>query len=75
MVVSANCNFDINPITFKESVKNGYFTLQKNCWKPEQAVHCMQDRRPHILLRSKQWQALHIFYESNVDKLQGSKST
>jgi hypothetical protein len=34
----------------------------------------MQNRRPHILLRSKQWQALHTFYEDNVERWQDSKS-
>lgn len=72
----ANAPFNycyIIPITFKESLKY-YVTLQKNCWKPEQAVHFMQNRRPHILLRSKQWQALHTFYENNVERWRESIS-
>lgn len=69
VVVNLNFNCDITPSPLKN-----LYALQKNCWKPEQAVHCMQDRRPHILLRSRQWEALHIFYENNVEKWQGSKS-
>ncbi|XP_023717334.1 phosphatidylglycerophosphatase and protein-tyrosine phosphatase 1 isoform X1 [Cryptotermes secundus] len=52
----------------RSSTLVGCYLMQKNCWKPEQAVHFMQNRRPHILLRSKQWQALHTFYENNVER-------
>ncbi|XP_069697733.1 phosphatidylglycerophosphatase and protein-tyrosine phosphatase 1 isoform X1 [Periplaneta americana] len=46
----------------------GCYLMMKNDWKPEEAVRYMQKCRPHILLRSKQWQALNIFYEKNVDR-------
>lgn len=45
----------------------GCYLMKKNSWKPEEAVHCMQNHRPHILLRSAQWQALRTFYE-NMDR-------
>jgi atypical dual specificity phosphatase len=40
-------------------------------WSPEEAVEYMQQCRPHILLHSKQWEALRnqepvIFYISSV---------
>jgi len=41
-------------------------TLQKNGWNPEQAVEHMRQCRPHILLHTKQWDALRLFYTNNV---------
>lgn len=40
--------------------------FQKHGWSPEEAVEFMQNKRPHILLRSKQWEALKIFHQNNV---------
>lgn len=42
--------------------------LQKNGWTPEQAVEHMRNRRPHILLHTKQWDALRLFHENNLKK-------
>lgn len=36
-------------------------------WNPEQAVQHMRDCRPHILLHSKQWEALRIFHKEIVN--------
>ncbi|KPJ16996.1 Protein-tyrosine phosphatase mitochondrial 1-like protein [Papilio machaon] len=38
----------------------------KNGWSPEQAVEHMRSKRPHILLHTKQWQALDIFHRRHV---------
>ncbi|KAJ9573871.1 hypothetical protein L9F63_008731 [Diploptera punctata] len=46
----------------------GCYLMQKNMWKPEQAFEHMQSCRPHILLGSKQWQALRDFYGSNLNR-------
>lgn len=50
-------------------LQNIYFKLnfKKNMWNPEQAVQHMRDCRPHILLHSKQWEALRIFHKENVN--------
>lgn len=42
----------------------GCYLIMKNGWSPEQAVEHMRDCRPHILLRSKQWEALRLFHET-----------
>ncbi|XP_071453688.1 phosphatidylglycerophosphatase and protein-tyrosine phosphatase 1 [Hetaerina americana] len=44
----------------------GCYLMMKNGWSPEQAVGFMEGCRPHILLRSAQWEALKIFYEKEV---------
>ncbi|XP_071879131.1 phosphatidylglycerophosphatase and protein-tyrosine phosphatase 1-like isoform X3 [Bombus fervidus] len=41
---------------------------QKNQWAPEEAVAYMQQKRPHILLRTKQWNALRLFYNNHIKK-------
>lgn len=33
----------------------------------------MKDKRPHILLRSAQWEALKIFYFNNIKKSIGDQ--
>ncbi|KAI8046288.1 hypothetical protein M5D96_002490 [Drosophila gunungcola] len=38
----------------------------KNGWTPDQAVDHMRQCRPHILLHTKQWDALQLFYTNNV---------
>ncbi|XP_011193134.1 phosphatidylglycerophosphatase and protein-tyrosine phosphatase 1 isoform X2 [Zeugodacus cucurbitae] len=45
----------------------GCYLMMKNGWSPEQAVDFMRARRPHILLHSKQWEALRIFHKTNVE--------
>nr|CAD7430053.1 unnamed protein product [Timema monikensis] len=44
----------------------GCYLMKKHSWEPEKAVQLMKFRRPHILLRSKQWQALNIFFADNI---------
>ncbi|XP_018794002.1 PREDICTED: phosphatidylglycerophosphatase and protein-tyrosine phosphatase 1 [Bactrocera latifrons] len=45
----------------------GCYLMMKNGWSPEEAVDFMRARRPHILLHSKQWEALKLFYKKNVE--------
>lgn len=49
---------------------NFVYFFQKHKWSPEQAVDFMRTKRPHILLKSKQWEALHQFYHDNVQNKQ-----
>ncbi|XP_053677851.1 phosphatidylglycerophosphatase and protein-tyrosine phosphatase 1 [Anopheles nili] len=42
----------------------GCYLIMKNGWSPEQAVEHMRQCRPHILLRSKQWEALRLFQQT-----------
>ncbi|XP_049546057.1 phosphatidylglycerophosphatase and protein-tyrosine phosphatase 1 isoform X2 [Anopheles darlingi] len=42
----------------------GCYLIMKHGWSPERAVDHMRECRPHILLRSKQWEALRIFHEA-----------
>ncbi|XP_053668182.1 phosphatidylglycerophosphatase and protein-tyrosine phosphatase 1 [Anopheles marshallii] len=42
----------------------GCYLVMKNGWSPEQAVEHMRTCRPHILLRSKQWEALRLFHQT-----------
>ncbi|CAG5004263.1 unnamed protein product [Parnassius apollo] len=44
----------------------GCYLMLKNGWSPEQAVEYMKSKRPHILLHTKQWQALDIFHRRHV---------
>jgi len=44
----------------------GCYLMQKNGWTPEEAVEFMRERRPHILLHTKQWQALQEFHRKHV---------
>ncbi|XP_050317614.1 phosphatidylglycerophosphatase and protein-tyrosine phosphatase 1 isoform X2 [Bactrocera neohumeralis] len=45
----------------------GCYLMMKNGWSPEEAVDFMRARRPHILLHSKQWEALKLFHKKNVE--------
>ncbi|XP_020713642.1 phosphatidylglycerophosphatase and protein-tyrosine phosphatase 1 isoform X2 [Ceratitis capitata] len=45
----------------------GCYLMLRNGWTPEQAVDHMRACRPHILLHSKQWDALRIFFKNNVE--------
>ncbi|XP_041969893.1 phosphatidylglycerophosphatase and protein-tyrosine phosphatase 1 [Aricia agestis] len=44
----------------------GCYLMLKNGWSPNEAVEYMRSRRPHILLHTKQWQALDIFHRNHV---------
>ncbi|XP_032521585.2 phosphatidylglycerophosphatase and protein-tyrosine phosphatase 1 [Danaus plexippus] len=44
----------------------GCYLMMRNGWSPNEAVDYMKSRRPHILLHTKQWQALDIFYKRHV---------
>jgi len=46
----------------------GCYLMQKYHWTPNEAVDLIRAKRDHILLRSKQWEALNIFYDENVAK-------
>ena len=41
----------------------GCYLMAKNGMTPEEAVEVMRNKRPHILLHSKQWQALREFHQ------------
>ncbi|RZC35170.1 phosphatidylglycerophosphatase and protein-tyrosine phosphatase 1 [Asbolus verrucosus] len=45
----------------------GCYLIQRYGWTPERAVNHMQDKRPHILLHTKQWEALRVFH-NNIPK-------
>ncbi|XP_052860426.1 phosphatidylglycerophosphatase and protein-tyrosine phosphatase 1 isoform X4 [Anopheles cruzii] len=42
----------------------GCYLVMKYGWTPEEAVGHMRVCRPHILLRSKQWDALRLFHQT-----------
>ncbi|KAK6635102.1 hypothetical protein RUM44_000351 [Polyplax serrata] len=44
----------------------GCYLMKEHSWSPEEAVSFMKGKRPHILLRSAQWEALKIFYSNNI---------
>ncbi|XP_047993930.1 phosphatidylglycerophosphatase and protein-tyrosine phosphatase 1 [Leguminivora glycinivorella] len=44
----------------------GCYLMMKNGWSPAEAVEHMRTRRPHILLHTKQWEALQIFHKNHV---------
>ncbi|XP_072929666.1 phosphatidylglycerophosphatase and protein-tyrosine phosphatase 1 [Epargyreus clarus] len=46
----------------------GCYLMMRNGWSPNEAVEYMRARRPHILLHTKQWQALDIFHRRHVQK-------
>lgn len=46
----------------------GCYLMMKNGWSPEEAVKYMRHRRPHILLHTKQWEALDIFHRQHVHR-------
>ncbi|KAF2900375.1 hypothetical protein ILUMI_05798 [Ignelater luminosus] len=41
----------------------GCYLMMRYGWSPEEAVQHMKSKRPHILLHTKQWEALRIFYQ------------
>ncbi|KAJ8936609.1 hypothetical protein NQ314_012224 [Rhamnusium bicolor] len=44
----------------------GCYLMHRYNWTPEQAVNHMKEKRPHILMHSKQWEALEVFYKHNM---------
>ncbi len=46
----------------------GCYLMQRHGWTPEDAVAFMAERRPHILLHNKQWEALREYYRRNVEQ-------
>ena len=48
----------------------GCYLMAENGWSPEQAVEFMRERRPHILLHNKQWEALREYHRLHVDSQQ-----
>ncbi|KAJ2944658.1 hypothetical protein O0L34_g4012 [Tuta absoluta] len=44
----------------------GCYLMMKHGWSPKETVDYMRERRPHILLHTKQWEALHIFHQTHV---------
>ncbi|CAG4957036.1 phosphatidylglycerophosphatase and protein-tyrosine phosphatase 1 [Colias croceus] len=46
----------------------GCYLMMRNGWTPKEAVEYMRSRRPHILLHTKQWQALDIFHRNHCSK-------
>ncbi|CAH0550753.1 unnamed protein product [Brassicogethes aeneus] len=43
----------------------GCYLMQRYNWTPEQAVKHMQEKRSHILLHTRQWEALRVFHKKN----------
>lgn len=48
------------------TLTNTVLLVQKNNWTPERAVQHMREQRPHVLLHTKQWEALRIFHRDHV---------
>ncbi|XP_055607884.1 phosphatidylglycerophosphatase and protein-tyrosine phosphatase 1 isoform X2 [Uranotaenia lowii] len=44
----------------------GCYLMMRNGWSPERAVQHMRECRPHVLLGSKQWEALRIFHSKRI---------
>ncbi|XP_058819230.1 phosphatidylglycerophosphatase and protein-tyrosine phosphatase 1 isoform X2 [Topomyia yanbarensis] len=44
----------------------GCYLMMRNGWSPERAVEHMRACRPHVLLGSKQWDALRIFHNTRI---------
>ncbi|GLV40328.1 Protein tyrosine phosphatase mitochondrial 1 [Carabus blaptoides fortunei] len=44
----------------------GCYLMEKNNWTPEEAVNLMRNKRPHILLHTKQWEAMKKYYTNNI---------
>lgn len=52
----------------------GCYLMQRNNWSPEHAVDHMRSCRPHILLHSKQWEALRQYYNEHVKNDSGGRT-
>eukprot|EP00096_Caligus_rogercresseyi_P015527 TRINITY_DN7971_c0_g1_i1.p1 TRINITY_DN7971_c0_g1~~TRINITY_DN7971_c0_g1_i1.p1 ORF type:complete len:209 (-),score=47.29 TRINITY_DN7971_c0_g1_i1:15-641(-) len=46
----------------------GCFLIAKHGWDPETAYEHMMNKRPHVLLREAQWNALRTFHKEYVQK-------
>lgn len=44
----------------------GCYLMMRNGWSPERAVQHMRECRPHVLLGSKQWEALRLFHNTRI---------
>ena len=44
----------------------GCYLIEKYGMSPEEAVSLMMEKRPHVLLRSKQWEALRSFQTQSL---------
>ncbi|KAL3288980.1 hypothetical protein HHI36_003423 [Cryptolaemus montrouzieri] len=44
----------------------GCYLMKRWGWTPEQAVYFMQEKRPHILIHTAQWDALRMFYKDQI---------
>ena len=44
----------------------GCYLMSENGWTPEEAVDYMREKRPHILLHNKQWDALREYHRVHV---------
>ncbi|XP_057663755.1 phosphatidylglycerophosphatase and protein-tyrosine phosphatase 1 [Diorhabda carinulata] len=47
----------------------GCYLMHRYGWSPERAVEHMKDKRPHILMHTKQWEALRIFKMYNMSNV------
>jgi len=45
----------------------GCYLMALHKWTPEQAVQHMREIRPHILLHTKQWDALRTYYANHIE--------
>ncbi len=45
----------------------GCYLMDRHGWTPEQAVAAMKERRPHVLLHTKQWEALRDYHRRHVE--------
>ncbi|KAJ0173464.1 hypothetical protein K1T71_010613 [Dendrolimus kikuchii] len=43
----------------------GCYLMLRNGWSPREAVEYMRSKRPHILLHTKQWEALDLFHQKH----------
>ena len=43
-----------------------YLMSQHDNWSPEMAIQRMKDLRPHVLLHSKQWQAMRDYHNDLI---------
>ncbi|KAI1303034.1 Phosphatidylglycerophosphatase and protein-tyrosine phosphatase 1 [Halotydeus destructor] len=46
----------------------GCYLIEKHRWTPNEAVDFMKSKRHHILLHTKQWDALKEYYDKNIGK-------
>ncbi|XP_065083379.1 phosphatidylglycerophosphatase and protein-tyrosine phosphatase 1 isoform X2 [Ochlerotatus camptorhynchus] len=44
----------------------GCYLMMRNGWSPERAVQHMRECRSHVLLGSKQWEALRLFHDTRM---------